>query len=238
MNDHLFIYLSQRVDGTSMNGFTTTPQKINSRRKIVPRWDLTKRSISYRRMITGQTLTAIVVLSVFTSTANAQDQVPADRQRTNAAQQPQMDRSGFPTLVAPQASDVDAEQADDGGPFSGPLVTTISSLVIVLSIFAGLVWISRHYGGGNAPSGALPKDVLQNLGSSALDSKTKVTFLKCGNRILVVGQVQNGDPQTLTEITDADEVERITNRCMGRPEIIGRRSESGTQHSRIDYAAG
>lgn len=206
---------------------------------------------------------AIIALAVLCLASHAQNttvaQNPSAAQNSVAGQsigpqtgpgQQQMGRGDFPTLIAPTASATDNTKEEPKGGFSGPLITTISSLVVVLAIFGGLVWISRHYGGASTPNGALPKDVLQHLGSSALDAKTKVTFLKCGNRILVVGQTQNGDPHTLTEITETDEVERITNRCMGRPEIIGRRSElgsqlssgphlsdSGTQHARVDYAA-
>lgn len=132
----------------------------------------------------------------------------------------------FPALVVPDGAESgDAAEAGEGiaGGFAGPIVTTVSSLLVVLAIFGGLVWVSRRYGSARTPVGALPEDVLRNLGSAAIDAKTKVTFLKIGQRILVIGQTQSGDPQTLSEITEPDEVDRLTNRCLGRPEIVGRR---------------
>ncbi|WP_220498282.1 FliO/MopB family protein [Rhodopirellula sp. JC639] len=145
----------------------------------------------------------------------------------------------FPALVVPGDADADGRASSDGA-LAGPLVTTVSSLLVVLAVFGGLVWISRRYGSSRTFQGALPEDVLRTLGSSAIDAKTRVTFVKVGARILVIGQTASGDPQTLSEITDPEEVERLTNRCLGRPEIVGRRSAypSDVQASRRDLAAG
>ncbi|WP_372897871.1 FliO/MopB family protein [Stieleria sp.] len=150
----------------------------------------------------------------------------------------------FPALVVSGDAAADDGQAA-GGTLAGPVVTTVSSLLVVLAVFGGLVWISRRYGSSGTLAGALPEDVLRNLGSAAIDAKTRVTFLKVGARILVIGQTASGDPQTLSEITEPDEVARLTNRCLGRPEIVGRRTaypggmdRGGVESSRRDLAAG
>ncbi|MCO8123793.1 flagellar biosynthetic protein FliO [Stieleria sp. TO1_6] len=132
-------------------------------------------------------------------------------------------RGEFPALVVP-TEDAEIDEAGLTNEFAAPIVTTVSSLLVVLAIFGGLVWLSRRYGATTSAPGSLPEDVLKNLGSSMVDSKNRVTFLKVGQRILVIGQAANGDPQTLSEISDPDEVHRITNRCLGRPEIVGRRT--------------
>nr|WP_161501521.1 flagellar biosynthetic protein FliO [Rhodopirellula sp. SM50] len=154
----------------------------------------------------------------------------------------------FPDLMVSDAAANEGQAA--GGTLAGPVVTTVSSLLVVLAIFGGLVWISRRYGSSGTLAGALPEDVLRNLGSAAIDAKTRVTFLKVGARILVIGQTPSGDPQTLSEITEPDEVARLTNRCLGRPEIVGRRTgypsgvdrggvdRGGVEASRRDLAAG
>ncbi|WP_419580624.1 FliO/MopB family protein [Stieleria magnilauensis] len=162
------------------------------------------------------------------------DQTSADRDAADA----------FPALVVSGDAAADDGQAA-GGTLAGPVVTTVSSLLVVLAVFGGLVWISRRYGSSGTLAGALPEDVLRNLGSAAIDAKTRVTFLKVGARILVIGQTPSGDPQTLSEITEPDEVARLTNRCLGRPEIVGRRTaypggmdRGGVESSRRDLAAG
>ncbi|MDV6030995.1 MAG: FliO/MopB family protein [Phycisphaera sp. RhM] len=150
----------------------------------------------------------------------------------------------FPALMVSEDAAADDGPAA-GGTLAGPVVTTVSSLLVVLAVFGGLVWISRRYGSSRTLAGALPEDVLRNLGSAAIDAKTRVTFLKVGARILVIGQTPSGDPQTLSEITEPDEVARLTNRCLGRPEIVGRRTgypsgmdRGGVESSRRDLAAG
>ena len=183
-------------------------------------------------------------LPIGPSPCAAQDQPPA-----NLAFQGHVETQGvagfqvapgeFPALIVPEEADAADERAVQDR-FAGPIVTTVSSLLVVLAVFGGLVWVSRRYGASRAPTGVLPEDVLRNLGGVAIDSKTRVTFLKVGQRILVIGQTQSGDPQTLSEITDPDEVRRLTDRCLGRPEIVGRRASfaTGMEASRRDLAAG
>lgn len=99
-------------------------------------------------------------------------------------------------------------------PFSGSLITVGSSLVVVLGLFAGLVWITRRVSGRSAQQGAIPSEVMQPLGSSALDARTTITLLRCGNRILVLARTQAG-VQAISEITDPNEVRHLTALCQG-----------------------
>ncbi|QEG02016.1 Flagellar biosynthesis protein, FliO [Stieleria maiorica] len=190
------------------------------------------------------------VISCCAVTCPAQERLPGDSvyrrgvasvsERSFPSEPVQQASAGeFPSLVVPGDADADDRASSDGA-LAGPVVTTVSSLLVVLAVFGGLVWISRRFGSSRTFQGALPEDVLRNLGGAAIDAKTRVTFLKVGARILVIGQTTAGDPQTLSEITDPEEVERLTNRCLGRPEIVGRRSgyPSGVETSRRDLAAG
>ena len=128
----------------------------------------------------------------------------------------------FPALkMEPsQAKEIDTQHSSA----VSPLLTTGSALFVVLAIFGVLVWAMRSYGPEDQSVGKLPDSVIQPLGTTNLDAKTRVTVLRFGDRILLVGQTSEGQPQTLAEITDPVEVARITNRCLGRPEIVGRRS--------------
>ncbi len=95
-----------------------------------------------------------------------------------------------------------------------PALTVTSSLAVVLGLFAGLVWLTRKFGSRSMNQGAVPKEVLSSLGSTPLDSRTRITMLRCGNRILVVAQTATG-LHPLSEITDPDEVRELTAACLG-----------------------
>lgn len=123
---------------------------------------------------------------------------------------------GFPSLTHPSQSAVDqsVEQAVERNRFAAPAVTVTSSLAVVLGLFAALVWIARKYGSRSIAPGAIPRDVLESLGSTAIDSRTRVTMLRCGGRILVLAQTAAGI-QPLSEISDPEEVRQVTAACLG-----------------------
>ena len=64
----------------------------------------------------------------------------------------------FPALQI--SGDSDASTDKDGLAFTSPLVTTVSSLLVVLAIFGGVVWIARRYGHASVPPGTLPIDLV------------------------------------------------------------------------------
>ena len=123
---------------------------------------------------------------------------------------PQADTE-FPELVA------SGKQEDDQGQGNGamPMVSVVSSLTIVLGLFGGLVFLARKFGHGNVTAGSLPNDVLQSLGSTAVDARTRVTMFRCGRRIIVAAQTAGGI-HPLCEITDPQEVHELTAVCTGQ----------------------
>ena len=60
---------------------------------------------------------------------------------------------------------------ESAGGFASPVITVVSSLVVVLGLFATLIWLTRRFGGGAVRAGAMPSDVIQNLGSTAWTRK-------------------------------------------------------------------
>jgi flagellar biogenesis protein FliO len=99
---------------------------------------------------------------------------------------------------------------------SAAIGTVVSSLAIVLALFAGLVWLTRRM----APTGsqALPKEAVELLGRAPLAGRQTMQLVRIGNRLLLVAISPTG-AQTLTEITDAVEVERLAALCQrGRPD--------------------
>jgi len=98
---------------------------------------------------------------------------------------------------------------------SGAIGTVVGSLAIVLGLFVVLAWCSRRL----TPAGAaqLPKEVLELLGRAPLNSRQQVQLVRIGNKLLLVASTPTGT-ETLTEITDAAEVERLASLCRrGQP---------------------
>lgn len=128
----------------------------------------------------------------------------------------------FPSFsMSPQATS-SGDAGDEG--LTKTLVTSGSALLVVLGLFAGLVWVQRRVGSSRGSDAVVPESVLERLGTVQIDAKTQATLVKFGDRLLLIGQSTSGQLQTLAELTDPDEVSRMTNRCLGRPEIVGRRS--------------
>ena len=90
------------------------------------------------------------------------------------------------------------------------LVTVTSSLAVVLGLFLVVAWLMHH----TAPSGSalLPSEVVEVLGRAALASRQQVHLLRCGNKLLLVSVSPTG-VETLTEITEPDEVDRLAGLC-------------------------
>ena len=115
--------------------------------------------------------------------------------------------SGFPELRPIEASD-QANASTQSGKLGGTLVSTLSSLAIVLGLFAGIVWFSRRFSGNSGIHHQLPKSVFETLGSSTLDARTKVLVLRCGQKVVAVAQTSAGI-QPITEWTDPNEVAHL-----------------------------
>jgi flagellar biogenesis protein FliO len=136
--------------------------------------------------------------------------------RLAAAEEPVTGAAAAPLPLAPR-------NASEAGRIERPLVptpsaavgTVVASLAIVLGLFLVLVWCTRRF----APAGSaqLPKEVLELLGRSSLSPRQQVQLVRLGNKLLLVALTPAG-AETLTEITDAAEVERLASLCRrGQP---------------------
>jgi flagellar biogenesis protein FliO len=90
------------------------------------------------------------------------------------------------------------------------LVTVASSLGVVLGLFLVVAWAMRR----TVPGGSvvLPSEVVEVLGRAALAGKTQVHLVRCGSKLLLVSLSPTG-VETLTEITEPDEVTRLAGLC-------------------------
>jgi flagellar biogenesis protein FliO len=95
------------------------------------------------------------------------------------------------------------------------MFTVGGSLSIVLGLFLVVAWVMRK----TAPRGSLrlPKEVFEILGRAPLGARQQVQLLRCGSKLLLVSITPHGT-ETLTEVTDPLEVDRIAGICQqGNP---------------------
>ena len=103
--------------------------------------------------------------------------------------------------------------ADEWSKQLTPLQTGAASLGIVVGLFLLVVLIARR--GGPKSTSPLPYEAVEVLGRAPLVGRQHVHLVRCGNKLLLVCFYPNG-AQTLTEITDPAEVDRLVGVCYGR----------------------
>jgi flagellar biogenesis protein FliO len=93
---------------------------------------------------------------------------------------------------------------------SGAIGTVVGSLGAVLGLFLVVAWFTRRF----APAGALqlPKEAVELLGQTPLAGRQQLRLLRVGNKLLLVAVSPVGI-ETLTEITEAAEVEHLVALC-------------------------
>jgi flagellar biogenesis protein FliO len=92
-------------------------------------------------------------------------------------------------------------------PSLGPMA---SGLAIVLGLFLAAAWALRRA----APKSAtvLPGEVVEVLGRAPLAGRQQMHLLRCGKKLLLVSVTPTG-AETLTEVTDPLEVDRLCGLC-------------------------
>ena len=102
------------------------------------------------------------------------------------------------------------------GPFRSPtaggaVTTVITSLAVVLGLFVlgGLIMKKANSRGGCAK---LPGEVVQTLGRAPLTGRQEMHLVRVGNKLLLLSVTANG-AETLTEITDPEEIDRLAGIC-------------------------
>jgi flagellar biogenesis protein FliO len=91
-----------------------------------------------------------------------------------------------------------------------PFVTGAASLGIVLGLFLMVAWAVRRGMPRNAA--LLPREAVEILGRAPLVGRQQVHLVRCGNKVLLLS-VSASSVETLTEITDSAEVERLGEIC-------------------------
>jgi flagellar protein FliO/FliZ len=89
-------------------------------------------------------------------------------------------------------------------------VTVAASLAVVLGLFFLVVWMFRRA----SPTGAnlLPGEVVEVMGRAPLTGRQQMYLLRCGRKMVLVSVTPAG-AETLTEVTDPVEVDRLSGLC-------------------------
>ncbi len=100
----------------------------------------------------------------------------------------------------------------DGGRRSslGAFGPTLAALAMVLALFGAMAWRLRKV----RPKALqpLPVEVFEALGRAPLAGRMQVHLFRCGNKLLLVSMTPGG-AETLTEIVDPLEVDRLAGLC-------------------------
>lgn len=93
---------------------------------------------------------------------------------------------------------------------SNALTTVVGGLAICLGIFFLIVWATKR----QAPPGMarLPVEVVESLGRLPLSGRQHLQLLRIGRKLVLL-DVTPGGAETLTEITDPAEVDRLVGLC-------------------------
>ena len=105
---------------------------------------------------------------------------------------------------------------ESGGPFrtptaGGAVTTVITSLAVVLGLFILCMLIVKK---ANSRGGCakLPGEVVQTLGRAPLAGRQEMHLVRVGNKLLLLSVTASG-AETLTEITDPEEIDRLAGIC-------------------------
>ncbi len=121
------------------------------------------------------------------------------------------DPSSMP--LAPPAP-LEREEANQQTGGLRSVIAVVGSLAVVLGVFFLIVWLLRRASPG--AMGTLPGEVFEVLGRASFANHQHVQLLRCGNKLLLVSFHATGtgsSANTLTEITDPKEVDRLTCLC-------------------------
>lgn len=96
-------------------------------------------------------------------------------------------------------------------PQFGSLGTAGAGLVLVIGLFLLCVTLMRR--GGPSPTSPLPRDAVAMLGRIPLTPKQFAHLLQVGNKLVLIS-ISGDRTDTITEVTEPAEVERLLTLCM------------------------
>jgi flagellar biogenesis protein FliO len=116
-------------------------------------------------------------------------------------------------LLPPRPGDSSFEKSAGGSRTFGAIVSVTASLTVVVGLFMVIAWLMRR----NMPQSSrrLPSEVIETLGRAPLSGRQQMHLLRFGNKLLLVCVSPTG-VNTLAEITDPSEIDRLASLCGSR----------------------
>jgi flagellar biogenesis protein FliO len=115
-----------------------------------------------------------------------------------------------PALALPARKVTGLADQNTAGRPERALVTTGASLAVVVGLFLLLVWFQRRSSGHGRSM--LPGAVVRTLGRVPLNGRQEMHLVRVGNKLLLLA-VTATSAETLTEITDPEEIDRLSGIC-------------------------
>lgn len=115
-----------------------------------------------------------------------------------------------PSVPLPAPTRSDGRTRSNPAPGLSSLVTVAGSLAVVLGIFFLVAWGMRR--ASPVAMSALPEGVFETLGRAPLAGRQQAHLLRLGNKLVLVSVTPAG-AETITEITDPVEVDRLAGLC-------------------------
>jgi flagellar biogenesis protein FliO len=146
--------------------------------------------------------------------------VPSAHTEPVAAEDPSGRHLAPPTACQMSEASANATGREKSGPrrmveFGLPtksLYTMGTALTIVVGAFLMFAWVLRRSGRSQIGRGILPGDAVSVLGRVSLSAKQVAQLLRVGNKLVLVALTPGG-AETLTEVTDPAEVDRLMGLC-------------------------
>lgn len=111
------------------------------------------------------------------------------------------------------SSKTGAHRLIDFGIPAKSIYTVTTALAIVLGVFLLFAWAMRRGGrGATGRRGVLPAEAVSVLGRVSLTGRQIAELLRVGNKLVLVA-ITPGGAETLTEVTDPVEVDRLIGVC-------------------------
>lgn len=167
--------------------------------------------------------------------ANTRTALPPTAQSpppTPPAYDPSVQHAFHQTVAAPAANDSQRRLAPPSAALAHPAIqrhrtassrpvpsfslpwesvsTMVAALGIVVGLFLICTWLLRR--GTRKMASALPRDVVSVLGRVPLATRNVAQLLRVGNKLVLVSLTPSG-AETLTEVTDPTEVDRLVGLC-------------------------
>ena len=92
----------------------------------------------------------------------------------------------------------------------GSVLTMFTSLLVVITLFFGFMFMLKKANGGTTSE--LPRDVFQVMGTSRLAGRHSLFLLRLEHKLLLV-HAGSGEVQSITEVTEPTEVDRLCGSC-------------------------